>query len=158
MGTNPFVVKNEKGSIDKDRQFVGAFVPRHLAEKISLWSLFFGTTKTQVIIDLIKNTEKKQPNFLQEITKALSSRIYANWEIIFKMNLGKKHWQTDYQINRKFNNYANEIKKSLYKKNICKKTSDLIISQMKGLYGKNKKENIGGTNQDPCKQKDSNKA
>lgn len=129
MVDHPFAIQNSLVSED-DLQMVGAYVPRHLADQLSLWALYYGTTKTDLIRAMIEERSKKEPS-PTEIIEVLKARAWSGWQRQLELNEGKKHWQSNEEIEEQRRSYAKKIINALLRRNLNSPVVNQITEAIK---------------------------
>lgn len=133
MKDNPFKIKQEEKIQRTDHQFAGAHLPRRLAERLALWSIYYQIPKTYFIRDALE--------------KALPPDKSVDAMILILANKAFKYWQQkrhswvgikDKAAAEVYVDYKVELKHTLQQRGLDEK---LITSILQAVDAKVKAEN-----------------
>ena len=115
-----------------EEKLVGAYIPQIDANRLALYSVLSGKTRTAILKNLINNFLDETPGY-NEIVSKLSEQICGEWVNRLEQHIDDKEWAQPSQIRNKWWTYRKEVKKTLLSKRIPKETTLLILDKAERL-------------------------
>ncbi len=119
-----------------DCEFIGAYVPLELAQKLRLFILYRNSTLTQAIEEAL--TFAFTSTSPEEMTAYLGKKFYREWQSKLIQNERGDGWTTITQINSQFKMHLEKVTNDLREKGINDANLCKITSITKTEYEKNK--------------------
>ena len=131
--TDPFRISPEE-SVGRDASLVGAYVPRQLADYVRLLALYYNTTSSDIIRATIRERlENEEPE--DSIIRILASRAYREWQRRLDEKRRQPGWQSQDDLRKRFGEFEEEMKQTLFKRKITLPKIMGILEQMESTYG-----------------------
>jgi len=130
---DPFAISTQE-PVGKGAGLVGAYVPRQMADYIRLLALYYNTTSSDVIRATIRErVENEEPE--NSVVRILASRAYREWQQRLDEKKGQSGWQSQDDRHKRFTEYEQEIKNTLFKRHITAPKVMEILEKMEQIYG-----------------------
>lgn len=130
---DPFYVENPK-NVGKDAKMVGGYVPRRLADYVTLLAVFHNTTTSDIFRRMVNYwVEHEEPE--DSIIRILANRAYKEWVRRLNKYRGQSKWSTPDEIMARFREYEYELKLRLYKRRMPEPKAVEVIQRMEIMYG-----------------------
>jgi mevalonate kinase len=123
---DPFSVQGKSETPTKERLFVGAYIPRQIAEYISVYALLKGIPKSHVIDIAIRDYSQTLQEPMEDMIDSLSERAIIEWKNYLQTEKDKKGFP-----HLTFEMYLNQIQKTLHKRGISLTILRKIIEKVK---------------------------
>lgn len=108
---NPFTLSLSKHP-DSNRAVVGAYLSQEMREKVAMYALLKGTSKSRIIEIALEQLLPKTP--MDSDIRLLTNRIQAEWDMYRAANQGKDGWDQKNEMEK----YRKIIRKGLLKSGI----------------------------------------
>jgi hypothetical protein len=124
---DPFSVQGKSETPTKERLFVGTHIPRQIADFISLYALYKGVYKSQIIDRAIQDYyQNLQKIKIEDMINILADRAVNEWKNYLQTGKDKEGFP-----HLTFETYLKKIQGSLRKRGISLSTSKKIIEKVK---------------------------
>lgn len=113
-------------------KLVGCYIPREEAERISLYSVLKGTSRSQLLSKIILKYITSLPeldNSIQEIAE----KALKDWQQKHLQNIGEPGYRTEDQISNRWEEYKKDLHHDLKVQRIPKNIIQEIITTMEEL-------------------------
>lgn len=119
------VTKIRPNVFDRDEQVIGCHATRQLAEQLGLVALYKNTTRSDIILDLLK-THLLDESYNPTMIRSIAERAYKTW----KKSLDES------EAGDLFPDFRSRLVASLNRKKLARKFFNAIVAEVDRLYGK----------------------
>ena len=99
-------------------------------ELLALYSMYYGVSMSKYIRKVIEDRTKieKSPN---GVINSIAEQMADKWKKIFAMNSGSNGWNSEDNLNRRFEEFEKDMKVALKIRKINKKWMEIIMKEFK---------------------------
>lgn len=129
MTADPFARESNERTGGENCQFIGAYVPKHLADQLTLLSLLHGVSKSRLLRKMIADRLDEYGS-VDNIVTVLVHRTRAEWQSRLARNRGvTEGWMSGDEVKQRLAEFAQEVRRGLRKRNLSLPLVERVVKR-----------------------------